>query len=155
METQPKMQLQRFQRCSVNAQRTERGITPFSAAWQQFIQSNNRPLSRSRHFGFETRLDGHENCQDGEWSLSGVDEQQHAHPILSLCHGIFTDWSIFSTPFLLWKKGSPVTQWRQLVSCDWSWHSHGSLIQGKFDLKINRSMKIPWQKYSGVACSCS
>ena len=70
---------------------------------------------------------------------------------------IFTDWSIFSIPFLLWKKGSsgPVTQWRQLVSCDWSWHSYGSLIPGKFDLKINRSMKTLWQEYSGVACSHS
>ena len=29
----------------------------------------NRPLSRSCHAGFEKRLDGHENCQDGEWSL--------------------------------------------------------------------------------------
>ena len=57
----------------------------------------------------------------------------------------------------MWKKGSSgsVTQWRQLVSCDWSWHSHGSLIPGKFDLKINRSMKTPWQEYSGVACSYS
>ena len=78
-------------------------------------------------------------------------------PLLSVCHGIFTDWSIFSTPFLLWKKGSsgPVTQWRQLSSCDWLWHSHRSLIQSRFELKINRSMKMPWQKYSGVACSCS
>ena len=78
-------------------------------------------------------------------------------PILSLCQGIFTDWSIFRIPFLLWKKGSsgPVAQWRQLVSCDWSWHSHGSLIPGKFDLKINQSMKTPWQEYSGVACSSS
>ena len=44
-------------------------------------------------------------------------------------------YSIFSTPFLLWKKGSsgPVTQWRQLVSCDWLWHSHGSLISFKVD----------------------
>ena len=84
-------------------------------------------------------------------------EQELATPILSQCHGIFTDWSIFNTPFLLWKKGSsgPVTQWRQLVSCDWLWHSHGSLIQSRFDLKINRSMKTPWQKNSWVACSCS
>ena len=90
-------------------------------------------------------------------TTSGADEQELATPILSLCHGIFTDWSIFSTPFLLWKKGSsgPVTQWRQLVSCDWLWHSQGSLIQSRFDLKINRSMKTPWQKYSEVACSCS
>ena len=53
----------------------------------------------------------------------------------------------FSIPFLLWKKSSsaPVTQWRQLVSCDWSCHS-----QGKFDLKINRSMEY---RYSGFACS--
>ena len=62
---------------------------------------------------------------------------------LPWCLGIFTDWSIFSIPFLAWKKGrsGPVTQWRQLVYCDWPWYSHGSLIQGKFDLKINRSMK--------------
>ena len=26
----------------------------------------HRPLSSTRYFGFETRLDGHENCQDGE-----------------------------------------------------------------------------------------
>ena len=30
-----------------------------------------------------------------------------------------------------------MTQWRQLVSCDWSWHSQGSLIPGKIDPKIN------------------
>ena len=30
-----------------------------------------------------------------------------------------------------------------------------SLIPGKFDLKINQSMKTPWQKYSEVACSYS
>ena len=40
-----------------------------------------------------------------------------------------------------------------LVSFLWlSLHSHGSLIPGKFDLKINRSMKTPWQDYSRVAC---
>ena len=93
------------------------------------------------------------------WSLRGsaADDQEYATPILSLCRGSFTDWSSFSIPFLLWTKGSsgPVTQWRQLVSCDWSWYSHGSLIPGKFHLKINRSMKTPWQEYSGVACSYS
>ena len=69
----------------------------------------------------------------------------------------FLDWSIFSTSFPLWKKGSSgsVTQWRRLTSCDWLWHSHGSLIQSGFDPKINRSMNTPWQEYSGVACSCS
>ena len=40
-------------------------------------------------------------------------------------------------------------------SCDWSWHSGGSLIPGKFDLKINWSMKTPWQGYIVVACSYS
>ena len=77
--------------------------------------------------------------------------------IPSLCHGIFTDWSIFTVPFLLWQKGSsgPVTQWRQLVSCDWSWHSHGSLILGKFDLKINWSTKTSWQECCVVARSYS
>ena len=97
------------------------------------------------------------NSSNGWYNAPGADEQEPVTPILSLCHGIFTDWSIFSTPFLLWKKGSsgPVTQWRQLVSCDWLWHSHGSLIQSRFDLKINRSMKTPWQEYSWVACSYS
>ena len=33
-------------------------------------------------------------------SNSGADQLEHATPILSLCQGIFTDWSIFSTPFL-------------------------------------------------------
>ena len=77
------------------------------------------------------------------------------HLIRSRWVGACNSWSIFSTPFLLWQKGSsgPVTQGRQSVSCDWSWHSHGSLIPGKFDLKINRSIKTPWQEYSGIACS--
>ena len=85
----------------------------------------------------------------------GADGLEPATPIPSLCHGIFIDWSIFSTPFLLWKKASSglVTQWRQLVSCDWLWHSHRSLIQSRFHLKINRSTKTPWQESSGVACS--
>ena len=42
-----------------------------------------------------------------------------------------------------------MTQWRQLDTCDWSRHSHGSLIPGKFDLKINRSMNMPWQAQYG------
>ena len=85
--------------------------------------------------------------------MLGANEQELATPTLSLCHDIFTDWSILSTPFLLWKKGSsgPVTLWRQLVSGNWLWHSHWSLIQRTFDLKINRSMKRPWQKYPGLA----
>ena len=88
---------------------------------------------------------------------AGAAEQELATQILSLCQGIFTDWSIFSTPFLLWNKDSsgPVTQWRWLVSCDWLWHSHGSLIQSRFDLKTNRSMKTSWQEYSWVECSYS
>ena len=56
-------------------------------------------------------------CLKSVCSLSpGVDEKEHATPILSLCHGIFTDWSIFSKPFLLRRKDSsgPVTQWRQI-----------------------------------------
>ena len=39
--------------------------------------------------------------------------------------------------------------------CHWSWHSHGSLIPGKFDLKINRSIETPRHEYSGVTCSYS
>lgn len=35
-----------------------------------------------------------------------------------------------------------------LVFCDWSRHSHGSLILRKFDLRINPSMKTPWLEYS-------
>jgi len=50
-----------------------------------------------------------------------------------------------------WGK-SPGNEVGQLVSCDWSWRSHGSLISGKFDLKINRSVKT---EYSDVACSYS
>ena len=59
---------------------------------------------------------------------SVADESEHATPILC-CHGIFADWSIFSIAFLFWKEDSsgPVTRWRQLVSCHWSWHSHESL----------------------------
>ena len=55
------------------------------------------------------------------------------------------------------KKGSsgPVTQWRQLLSCDWSWHPNGSLIPRRFYRKVNRSKKTPRQEYSGVACSNS
>ena len=57
--------------------------------------------------------------------------------------------------FFCERKGSsgPVTQWRQLVSCDWSWHPHESLIPAKFVLKINQYKKTRWQKYSGLACS--
>ena len=58
----------------------------------------------------------------------GADHLEHATPILSLCHGIFTDWSIFSIPFPNKGSSASVTQWRQLVSCDWLRHSHGSLI---------------------------
>ena len=49
-----------------------------------------------------------------------------------------------------------MTQRRLLVSCNWSWHSHGNLIPWQFDLKINPSMKTPSQEYhSRVACSYS
>ena len=67
-----------------------------------------------------------------------MSKSAHATLILKLCHGIFTDWSIFSKPFLLRKKGSSglLTQWCRLESCDWSLHSHRSLIPGKFGLKI-------------------
>ena len=40
-------------------------------------------------------------------------------------------------------------QWHshvKLVSCDCLWQSHGSLITGKFDQKINRSMKTLWKE---------
>ena len=41
-----------------------------------------------------------------KWIIPGAHQQEHATPILSLCHGIFTGWSIFIVPFFLWKKGS-------------------------------------------------
>ena len=55
----------------------------------------------------------------------------------------------------MWKIGSSasVTHWRQIVI--WWWNSYWSRIPGKFGEKINRSMKTPWQEYSGVACSHS
>ena len=31
----------------------------------------------------------------------------------------------------------------KVASCDWSWHSDWSLIPGKFDPNISRSMKTP------------
>ena len=74
-------------------------------------------------------------------TVTGADEWAHATPILS--HGILqTD--LFLVYFSSVKE-------RQFRSCDavtsidfLSWHSLGSLIPGKFDLKINRSMKIQW-----------
>ena len=39
-------------------------------------------------------------------TMSGADDQELATPILSLCHSILIHWSIFTTPFLLRKKGS-------------------------------------------------
>ena len=83
--------------------------------------------------------------------VSGADEQELATPILSLCPGIFTDWSIFSTPFFFSERKAVPVQSRSdvnndLVSCDWLsfFYSHGSLIQSRFDLKINQSLKTPW-----------
>ena len=71
-------------------------------------------------------------------------------------HGIFTDPSIFRMPFLFRRKHS--SGWRnsiKLVSFNWSWHSHGSHSHGKVDLKINQSMKTPWQECEEIArCKC-
>ena len=76
---------------------------------------------------------------------AGADEQELATPILSLVTAFLQTDLFLVHPFLLWKRGEsgPVTQWRQLVSCDWLWHSHGRLIQSRFDLKINRSINRP------------
>ena len=41
------------------------------------------------------------------------------------------------------------------ISYLWLVVAHRSLIPKKFNLKINRSMKTPWQEYSGVAYSYS
>ena len=53
-----------------------------------------------------------------QWSRGpGAHGYEHATPILSLSHGIFTDWSIFRIHLLLRKKGSsdPATPRHQLV----------------------------------------
>ena len=84
--------------------------------------------------------------------LTGADEKEHGSPILTLCHGIFTDRSVFSIPFLLWKKGCSGTVTQDVKSV-WSWRSQGSLIHGKFDLKIYQSMKTSWQECVEVARS--
>ena len=41
----------------------------------------------------------------------------------------------------------------KLVSSDWSSGSLGSLIRGKFNLKINQSAKTPRRKYRAVVHS--
>ena len=114
---------------------------------------NNKNVSNEDDVSFSK--DYHKNCwnitRNETWELdvlSFLRSQWVEHAsILSLCHGIFTHWSIFSIPLLLWKKGSagPLTQWRQLVSCNLSWYSHG-----RFDLKIERSVKTPLQESSEV-----
>ena len=53
-----------------------------------------------------------------------------------------------------------MTQWRQLVSCDWSSHSRGSPTPGEFDLKINRGYKntvteIQWSCMLLLIGSCN
>ena len=40
-------------------------------------------------------------CEQADSTMTGADEQEPATPILSLCHGSFTDCSIFSRPFIL------------------------------------------------------
>ena len=60
-------------------------------------------------------------------------------PILVLCYDIFTDRCIFRLPFPKKTKAVPV-RWPydvRLISCNWSPGSYGSLIGGKFNLKIN------------------
>ena len=42
-----------------------------------------------------------------------------------------------------------------LISCNWSSGSCGSLIRGKFNLKINRSVKTPLHEHSRVVGSGS
>ena len=58
----------------------------------------------------------------------------------------FLQTDLFLVYFLFRERNTVPVQWRsdvKLVACEWSWHSHGSLIPGKLDLKINRSMKMP------------
>ena len=66
------------------------------------------------------------------YTTTRADQLEHATPILSLCHGIFTDWSIFSIPFLFYNKCSsaPVMHWRQWVSCDCHGTPTGVLFEG-------------------------
>ena len=52
-----------------------------------------------------------------------------------------------------WRKAVPA-QWLdgvKSVSSYWTWHFHGSLIHGKFDLKTIQSLKTPWQECGVVA----
>ena len=53
-----------------------------------------------------------QSCLFTRLSHAGADHLEHATAILSLCHGIFTDWSILSIHFLFYNKGNsaPVTQ---------------------------------------------
>ena len=67
----------------------------------------------------------------------------------------FLQTDLFLVYLFFCERKAVLVQWRQLVSCNWSWYSHGSLIPGKFDPKINRSMKTLRQEYSGVSCSYS
>ena len=43
----------------------------------------------------------------------------------------------------------------RLISCNWASGSRGSLIRGKFNLKINRSVKTPLHEHSRVVGSGS
>ena len=92
------------------------------------------------------------------WFVSpGTHDPEPTAPILGLCNGIFTDRSIFSLSFP--EKTKPVlVRWPydvSFISCNWSSGSCGSLISGKFNLKINRSVKTPWHKHSRVVGSGS
>ena len=87
----------------------------------------------------------------------GTHDPDPKAPIPGLCNGIFTDRSIFRLSFPEKTKAVPV-RWPydvSLISCNWSSGSCGSLIRGKFNLKINRSVKTPLHEHSRVVGSGS
>ena len=89
----------------------------------------------------------------------GTHDPEPTTPIYStyICHGIFTDRSIFRLPFPNETKAVPV-RWPydvRLVSCNWSSGSGGGCTCEKFNLKISRSVKTPWHEHNRVVGSGS
>ena len=102
-----------------------RATTQQTDGWKQALSEVENLILTIIPFALVRYEIGNRNYErDYPWIVRHV-EQMSKSMQLPYCHGTFTDWSIFGIPFLWWKKGcsGPVTQWRQLVSCDWSWHN--------------------------------
>ena len=78
-----------------------------SPRWIWSDKITNERVARVRYNHFISSKGERNNCFRSRWAGACNSDTKP-------CHGIFTDWSIFSTPFLLWKKGSPV-QWHSDV----------------------------------------